>query len=130
MTASGGSGQQKCHQPVHILEDYLEKLHGAGEGAHNVPKLKGSDCYVVPALRHWPVWDPIKGAYEDAVNYREESLVETRESLLNLTRDEAWSLAPIRIFLDANKERGKITAAKTYTLKKLVFRGRSGLATL
>ena len=112
----GGFGQQKCPQKVHILEDYLTNmLSGTND---DMPKLKGTDCYVVPERRHWPVWDPVEKAYVNAINYIEDVECDTRESLLNLSRKEAWSLAPIRIFNDLKQERGKLTSAKTYTLKK------------
>ena len=100
-----------------ILEGYLEAKRKEGEAAE-VPKLRGSDCYVVPALRHWPVWSPTENVYVDAAIYVVDDARETRESMLTLSREEAWSLAPIRVFVDWKHERGKLAVARTYTLKK------------
>ena len=72
----------------------------------------------MPALRHWPVWNPTSNVYVDADNYIDENVRETRESMLTLSREEAWSLAPIRVFVDWKHERGKLSVARTYTLKK------------
>ena len=83
-----------------------------------MPKLRGSDCYVVPALRHWPVWNPEENAYIDAANYGDDNARESKESMLALSRAEAWSLAPVRVFIDTKQERGKLTSARTCTLKK------------
>ena len=103
-----------------ILERYLKALRetevSGGEGT--VPKLRGSDCFVVPALRHWPVWSPNENAYIDAANYEDDTARESKESMLALSRAEAWSLAPVRVFIDTKQERGKLTSARTYTLKK------------
>ena len=118
MTVWAGNWQQKCPQSVPILEGYLDALHEGGERAAEMPKLRGSGCYVVPALRHWPVWSPTENVYVDAANYVVDDARETRESMLTLSREEAWSLAPIRISVDTKQERGKLTSASTYTLKK------------
>ena len=68
-------------------------------------RFKGSQVYVSPERRHWPVYDPTAGKYVDHAHYPNPSTEEeTRESLLDLSRDEAWALAPIRIFVDLKQE--------------------------
>jgi hypothetical protein len=85
-------------------------------------RFKGSQIYVSPERRHWPVYDPTAGKYVDHAHYppvydptagkyvdhahypNTSTDEETRESLLDLSRKEAWALAPIRIFMDVQQE--------------------------
>ena len=69
-------------------------------------RFKGSEIFVSPERRHWPVYNPKTQMYEDHAHYREDDRTdeETKESLLDLSRTEAWALAPIRIFMDLHQE--------------------------
>jgi len=83
--------------------------------------LKSRDVYVCPQRHHWPVFDAEECKYVDALDYKQlpGDPVDDRESMLDLSRQEAWALAPVLIFMDLVQERGKKTMAKTYTLKKM-----------
>ena len=97
--------QQKCPKEPWFLETAEELT------------LTGGDIYVSPQRRHWPVYDPALCIYKDASNYKPvegdvaSNTPDPLESLLDLSRDEAWALAPVRIFMDLKQERGKKTMA-------------------
>ena len=105
--------QQSCPKQPYEIEDSLMPLR----------RFKGKEVYVSPERRHWPVYNPATGDNGEYVNHGhyknvDSTVEETRESLLNLSKEEAWALAPIRIFIDMKPERGKKTQARTYTMKK------------
>ena len=88
-------------------------------------ELKGGDIYVSPQRHHWPVYDADANEYVDSKDYlvpgdkfyRKEDhdgTPETRESMLDLSREQAWALAPVRIFMDLKQERGKKTMAGVF----------------
>ena len=96
--ASHALWQTKCpEQPYEIEATGPEKpLH----------RFKGSQVYVSPERRHWPVYDPTTAQYVDHAHYNDHAstVEETREYLLDQTREESWALSPIRIFMDLKEE--------------------------
>ena len=76
-------------------------LEGAGEYT-----LTGSNIYVSPRRYRWPVYDPVTRTYVDASDYRRQAGQEpdTRESLLDLSREDAWSLSIVRVFHDLKQD--------------------------
>jgi hypothetical protein len=106
--ASHALWQQHCPEQPYEIEDEEKPLR----------RFKGSQVYVSPERRHWPVYDPAVydpaagdyGAYVNHEHYLDpdSTVEETRESLLDLSREEAWALAPIRIFMDLKQEQACI----------------------
>ena len=96
--ASHALWQTKCPEQPYEIE-----ATGPGKPLH---RFKGSQVYVSPERRHWPVYDPTAGKYVDHAHYKGDAstVEETRESLLDLSRKESWALAPIRIFMDLKQE--------------------------
>ena len=92
--ASHALWQQKCPMEVCQLADADEN------------SLKGCDVYVSPQKHHWPVYDPVTMAYVDASDYqqREGDEADARESLRELSREEAWSLSIVRVFMDLKQD--------------------------
>ena len=90
------------------------RIHRNSDGNASFQKsYKGAETYVSPQKRHWPVYDTSTGKYQDASNYVDEKAPEDdRESMLELTKDESWALAPIRIFMELKRERSKLTQVK------------------
>ena len=68
--------------------------------------LKGGDIYVSPRRGDWPVYDPATRTYKDASDYKRQAGQEpdTRESLLDLSREDAWSLSIVRVFNDLKQD--------------------------
>jgi len=86
--------QQSCPREVHELEEQPEY------------SLKGSEIYVSPRRRDWPVYDPATEAYTDASDYKRQAGQEpdTRESLLDLPQKDAWDLSIVRVFNDLKQD--------------------------
>ena len=87
--------QQSCPWEVHELEEQSVQY-----------SLKGSEIYVSPRRRDWPVYDPATEAYTDASDYRRQAGQEpdTRESLLDLPQKDAWDLSIVRVFNDLKQD--------------------------
>ena len=106
--------QQACPMKVYELEDKLaankQTREAHPEWAPVPGTLKGSDVYVCPERRHWPIYDPAGGGrYVDAPDYRDAEALDdpSLQSMLDLSPEEANQLAPIRIFSTLKAERGK-----------------------
>ena len=87
--------QQECAYEVFKLEEPGREY-----------TLTGSNIYVSPRRYHWPVYDPVTRTYVDASDYRRQAGQEpdTRESLLDLPREDAWSLSIVRVFHDLKQD--------------------------
>ena len=86
--------KQACPYEVHRLEQADEFT------------LTGNNIYVSPRRCDWPVYDPATRSYVDASDYRRQADDEpdTRESLLDLSREDAWSLSIVRVFQDLKQD--------------------------
>ena len=86
--------QGSCAHEVHTLETALEF------------SKTGSEIYVSPSRHHWPVYDPVSRSYVDASDYKRQAnqAPDPRESLLDLPREEAWSLSIVRVFHDLKQD--------------------------
>ena len=105
----------KCYSyPIHHTILPVGRIHRNSDGNASFTKsYKGAETYVSPQRRHWPVYDTSTGEYQDASNYFDDNAPEDdRESMLELTKQESWELAPIRIFMELKRERGKLTQAR------------------
>ena len=102
--------------PAQNIIEFLPggEMHRNSDGNASFTKsYKGAQTYVSPQKRHWPVYDTSTGEYQDASNYLDaEAPEDERESMLELTKEESWDLAPIRIFMELRRERGKLTQAR------------------
>jgi len=104
-----------CHACTkhHIILPGGEMHRNSDGNASFTKSYKGAQTYVSPQKRHWPVYDTSIGEYQDASNYLDaEAPEDERESMLELTKEESWDLAPIRIFMELRRERGKLTQAR------------------
>ena len=86
--------QASCAHEVHTLETALEF------------SKTGSEIYVSPSRHHWPVYDPVSRSYVDASDYKRQAnqAPDPRESLLDLPREDAWSLSIVRVFHDLKQD--------------------------